>query len=242
MIKSIINWVRGSAPAPCNQAGDPGWHRAPSIFSSPGSPLTHPPRGSILQRQHRHAVNVLRRFAKYTEVLYSGEWETGISKEEEVAEATPEEFSSFTKRCRERGSMFSTSDVIIGDIPDYEEEEVFSKTSSLAIFPVQHVFRERIFYHSTEHSITQQNFTSLEEAKDKTIVTTETGFRRYIRTKIYQEPNPNQTYIVEDPNQTYVVEDPNQTFVVEDHNEQEENRRATFTVLTSPALNVTFTM
>ena len=81
MIKSIINWVRGSAPAPCNQAGetgDPGWHRAPSIFSSPGSPLTHPPRESILQRQHRHAVNVLRRFAKYTEVLYSGEWETGI--------------------------------------------------------------------------------------------------------------------------------------------------------------------
>ena len=123
--------------------------------------------------------------------------------------------------------MFSTSDVIIGDIPDYEEEEVFSKTSSLAIFPVQHVFRERIFYHSTEH-----NFTSLEEAKDKTIVTV-TGFRRYIRTKIYQEPNPNQTY---------VVEDPNRTFVVEDHNEQEENRRATFTVLAAPALNVTFTM
>ena len=240
MIKSIINWVRGSAPAPCNQAGDPGWHRAPSIFSSPGSPLTHPPRESILQRQHRHAVNVLRRFAKYTEVLYSGEWETGISKEEEVADATPEEFSSFTKRCRERGSMFSTSDVIIGDIPDYEEEEVFSKTSSLAIFPVQHVFRERIFYHSTEH-----NFTSLEEAKDKTILTV-TGFRRYIRTKIYQEPNPNQTYVVEDPNRTFVVEDHNRTFVVGtdtiEDNEQEETRRATFTVLTSPALNVTFTM
>ena len=136
--------------------------------------------------------------------------------------------------------MFSTSDVIIGDIPDYEEEEVFSKTSSLAIFPVQHVFRERIFYHSTEH-----NFTSLEEAK-YTIVT-ETGFRRYIRTKIDQDPNPNRTlnrtFVVEDQNRTFVVEDHNRTFVVgTDTIEDNETRRATFTVIAAPALNVTFTM